>query len=758
MSLLYDKVVNIINKPPDKRLDAEIEQILPWFRKRSDLFNSLHADIVRDIVKNCRFEPITKNQVIIRQMDKGDRFYIILSGSVSIHINTTLTEEEFEDVLKTQLDEEAHCRKDKDRVLDRNKYGIYVGKIDAGKSFGELALINADCVRNATIISDEPTDLLSVDRDLYNRSLRAFQAQEFAERKDFVAGFGMFQNWIPRYKKMMAFSLKKKVLKFEDTIVKQGAPVDGIYFIIRGQVKIRVDPSQHSQQYSNLYPLGDIAELEKEKARQLLRKEMNLVSQRTSDRRSMYVRRAMPSTDGAVRKANLKPFELCLAGAIDVIGDLEVAMGLSSYSQTVVCMEESTIYHLDQRNYDRLIEKRNPAALELLRDIVHTKLTLHFSRLPEDSIPLYRFFLYQLDEKEKDARRTAMAPRSKTSLGHGEANIDNLQKGPLVNMYGPGSVFYLIRKRAKEMEARRKRRNIIPAANFRTGISHKASPVTMALAATRGIIDTATAAAVYNNNHAATNQAHERGRGVSHEHEDYPDHGPPSTTESMMNLYGPPPHETGSDQGLDEADFINGGGGAGWGEDYDDEFEEGYDWASSDLALSQLEARMSQWHDSLGTTIKGTCVVPLHRYQVEDENRPKPGNKVYVKLRSKPKNVSFFAFQNTHDEFSSSDEAAPKPSVQGSRSPISSMRQLEIITDTEKGNEAMSEVADRYPLESRSSQRPRSTKSEPLVHEPHKQRKRKQYTKEEYLALKAELRRRQKAWISMLSGRSYTIM
>ncbi|KAK3760373.1 hypothetical protein RRG08_029405 [Elysia crispata] len=751
MSLLYDKVVNIINKPPEKRLDAEIEQILPWFRKRSDLFNSLHADIVRDIVKNCRFEPSEKNKVIIRQMEKGDRFYIILSGSVAIHINTTLTEEEFEDVLKTQLDEEAHCERDKDRVLDRNKYGIYVGKIDAGKSFGELALINADCVRNATIISDEPTDLLSVDRDLYNRSLRAFQAQEFAERKDFVAGFGMFQNWVPRYKKMMAFSLKKKVLKFEDTIVKQGTPVDGIYFIIRGQVKIRVDPSQHAQQYSNLYPLGDIAELEKEKARQLLRKEMNLASQRTSDRRSMYVRRAMPSSDGGAKKANLKPFELCLAGAIDVIGDLEMAMGLSSYSQTVVCTEESTIYHLDQRNYDRLIEKRNPAALELLRDIVHTKLTLHFSRLPEESIPLYRFFLYQLDEKEKDARRSAMAPRSKSGLGQEETNIGNLQKGPLVNMYGPGSVFYLIRKRAKEMEARRKRRNVIPASNYRTGISHKASPVAMALAATRGIIDTATATTVYNHHHSPA------GRGGGHELDDYPDHGPPTPTESMLNLYGPPPYESASDHGLDDPDFLNGGGRA-WGVDYDDDFDEGYDWASSDLALSQLEARMSQWYDSLGTAIKGTCVVPLHRYQAEDENPPKPGNKVYVKLRSKPKNVSFFAVQSANEDYSSSDEAPAKPSAQESRSPISSARPVEIITDTDKANDAMSESTERLPMESQISQRPRSTKSEPIVLEHPKHRKRKQYTKEEYLALKAELRRRQKAWISMLSSRSYTIM
>lgn len=42
----------------------------------------------------------------------------------------------------------------------------------AGRSFGELALINADCVRNASIIADETTDLIVVNRALYNRSLK----------------------------------------------------------------------------------------------------------------------------------------------------------------------------------------------------------------------------------------------------------------------------------------------------------------------------------------------------------------------------------------------------------------------------------------------------------------------------------------------------------------------------------------------------------------------------------------------------------
>ncbi|XP_035826837.1 uncharacterized protein LOC101855119 [Aplysia californica] len=656
MSLLYDKVVNTIDKPPDQRLDSEIEQLLPWFRKKSDLFQSLHLDIVKDIVKNCQFQVCKRDTVIIRQMDEGDCFYIILSGTVAIHINTTLTEEEYESVKQLQLDEEAAVKKEeeKGRVLDRSKYGIYVGKIDAGKSFGELALINADCVRNATIIADETSDLLCVDRDLYNRSLRAFQANEFEERKEFVRCSPLFHNWQVRYKKMMAMSLKKKVLKFEDTIVRQGVPVDGIFFVIQGQCKVRLDPSHHENQYQQLYPLGNIAELERQKARELLRREMNLERSRTSDRsRSTYQRRAVPQSEA--KKPTLKPLELCLARAVDTIGDLEMAMGLSTYSQTVECTEESIVYHLDQRNYDRLIEKRNPATLEMLRDIVHTKLTLHFSRLHEDTIPLYRFFLYTLDEKEKDARRASRMSRLK-SQQQAEVNIDNLQKGPLVNMYGPGSVFFLIRKRAKEMKLRQQRRGRDRDFRFGTAASRQTEHVRFGGA--KGLLPQA-----YSNNNFTYHQNGLEEEGEGHE----------LPAGAMLNYY----HPDAAMHGLEDADFYDGedfpdGYYPGDGFDPADlDFEDGYDWASSDPALSQLEERLSEWHDSLGTVVKGSKVVRLHRYQFEDENRPKPGNKVYVRARVKPKNVSFFSVQNEGEDNDVAADDPLKTSAPNSRSPIS---------------------------------------------------------------------------------------
>ncbi|KAK2144904.1 hypothetical protein LSH36_721g02044, partial [Paralvinella palmiformis] len=43
---------------------------------------------------------------------------------------------------------------------------------DAGTSFGEIALMSEDAVRNASILADEMTDLMVIDRGLFNGTLK----------------------------------------------------------------------------------------------------------------------------------------------------------------------------------------------------------------------------------------------------------------------------------------------------------------------------------------------------------------------------------------------------------------------------------------------------------------------------------------------------------------------------------------------------------------------------------------------------------
>ncbi|VDI17429.1 Hypothetical predicted protein [Mytilus galloprovincialis] len=432
----YDKVISVITKKPSDRSNGDISQIKSWFQKKSDLFNQLNDEIIHDLVKNCEFMKTERDFLLIEQGEKGDCFFIILHGSVSIYINTTLElEKDLPDVsrnpdpLAERRESMGKVEDEKIKELDRSKYGIYVGEIGktlthictvtkCGKSFGELALINADSVRNATIITDETTDLIVIGRDLYNRCIKSFHAKEFAERKQFVESNPLFDKWHPKYKKQLAMSLKKEKFHFESVIIKQGTRFDGLRFIISGQAKVISDPFQHSTQYSHYYPLPNIEDLKKEEARESLRRELSaltgangLKQKRTSrPKSSLNVYTSSESSSPRARSTSgrrsplptRRQLEFCLVAPQEILGDFEVAMNLNTFSYSITCMQETEIYVLNQTNFERLIEKRNPQVINVIKNSVMEKYSVRMSWMKDKKdIPLFRYLLYKTEEKER---------------------------------------------------------------------------------------------------------------------------------------------------------------------------------------------------------------------------------------------------------------------------------------------------------------------------------------------------------------------
>ena len=43
MALNYEKVIQVISQPPEMRKDFEVNTLLSWFRKKSDLFRDIKA-------------------------------------------------------------------------------------------------------------------------------------------------------------------------------------------------------------------------------------------------------------------------------------------------------------------------------------------------------------------------------------------------------------------------------------------------------------------------------------------------------------------------------------------------------------------------------------------------------------------------------------------------------------------------------------------------------------------------------------------
>ena len=105
---------------------------------------------------------------------------------------------------------------------------------ESGYTFGELALINSNCIRNASIVAEETTDLMIVSRELFSRSsLRAAQAAEFEARNKFVQDHPLFRQWSVKHKKQLAMSIRKEAFQYDQQIVRQGDTVDHIYFLTK---------------------------------------------------------------------------------------------------------------------------------------------------------------------------------------------------------------------------------------------------------------------------------------------------------------------------------------------------------------------------------------------------------------------------------------------------------------------------------------------------------------------------------------------
>ncbi|KAK2186808.1 hypothetical protein NP493_188g03029 [Ridgeia piscesae] len=95
--------------------------------------------------------------------------FILLSGRASVYVLSTFTFEELNDNVDTSDQPYSTDSPDLEtHELDRTRFGRFAMSYVAGQSFGELALLGDDNKhrRNASVIADDDTDLLVIERDL----------------------------------------------------------------------------------------------------------------------------------------------------------------------------------------------------------------------------------------------------------------------------------------------------------------------------------------------------------------------------------------------------------------------------------------------------------------------------------------------------------------------------------------------------------------------------------------------------------------
>lgn len=350
---VYEKVIAVISKAHEQRTDFECHELVSWIRKQNKLFANLKHDILKDLIKNCEFYRTKTDDVIIKQGDKGDAMYAMLKGSVSIYIISDIEE----DICQYT---EKVCSKSK---LDRASLGQHIFSHREGFVFGDVALIR-DCTRTASVVADEPCDLLVVDRALYNRTVREVLNLEWQEKTQFVQNNPLFSDWSSRHRKQLVISLRKESYQFGSVVAKQGQPIQNIYFVLRGEIEVSMDFSLHCIQHPELW-----AEIEGSFP--------ELIGIQTRSRTSKSGNQRQVCRVGPKSKS----YTVCLLSINEHIGSLEMTMDIGKHLDTTVVAGAVDLLVLDRKHYERLLVKRHPQSVERLKKELTTRQLLALSRL-----------------------------------------------------------------------------------------------------------------------------------------------------------------------------------------------------------------------------------------------------------------------------------------------------------------------------------------------------------------------------------------
>ncbi|KAK3599652.1 hypothetical protein CHS0354_029115 [Potamilus streckersoni] len=396
----------------------------------------------------------------------------MLSGKTSVHIDTSKSDDD--PPSQSEADESASLKQvddimnelllegdgKKKKPLDRSQFGKCVIQYEDGKSFGEIALISDDAVRNATIIADEDTDLLVIYRDLFNRSMKTKQEKEYAERKDFIESCPLFQNWSSKFKHLLEMSIRKEEYPFGTCIVRQGEPADGLYFIIKGQAKVLAEPSQHWKQYP--FIATQVDPVEQELGRH--NKENTTRKKVTSFTQDQIRVRRKEGYAAAERRYMSRTVELCCVKEEEIVGDLETVLELQTSAFTVKCTANTAAFVLDYKNYERLVLKKNLHTVHTLKEGVLKKLTVRVATPNGAQIPLLKVVHRQLYDMERpkqqnNARKEEVEKEKQTMLSQ-MIKLYLKNKVPLIEPMLPDSIHYRImsERRAKRMAYQEKKR------------------------------------------------------------------------------------------------------------------------------------------------------------------------------------------------------------------------------------------------------------------------------------------------------------
>jgi cAMP-dependent protein kinase regulator len=181
--------------------DATKLTLLTVLRKHF-LFSQLRDADLEDVVDVMQLYCAQEGELIIRQGDHGETFYILEEGTVEL-------------------------------IKDGDSWG----NIEAASSFGDLALMY-NCPRAATIIAKTYCTLWTLDRVFFRQATVTSSSHHHVQLSQFLQKISLFSNIGMQQLNQLARSLTKQSYEDGQYIIKQGDVGDQFYVVYRGKVAV----------------------------------------------------------------------------------------------------------------------------------------------------------------------------------------------------------------------------------------------------------------------------------------------------------------------------------------------------------------------------------------------------------------------------------------------------------------------------------------------------------------------------------------
>ena len=338
------EVVRALNMNPYQRNAIDVAHMVGHVKKVK-FFQSMPIHVTEQICRVAQYKKLLADYCICKQNDEGDSFFVLLSGSVSVHVLTG----------NEAGGKPPPASADKAGKADANAsresaYGIKVAVMTSGMCFGEVALICGQ-KRSASILAQEEGELLIITKEDYVRTLQRVMSTVFlpdsvkncmhtkpALRResewvliaDIVQHHAFFDKIPRRVLLEVCKSIQFLVLEPKNRVYKQGDQARFLYIILTGSVEL-YSKSDHTY----------------------LRNQSHQTAEALSTNQNVYGGSSVPIGD--IDIGDTYGSHIMTLSSGDCFGDTEMYVG-SNRSKTALTMDKTEMIVIDKMALAKMLE------------------------------------------------------------------------------------------------------------------------------------------------------------------------------------------------------------------------------------------------------------------------------------------------------------------------------------------------------------------------------------------------------------------